>query len=233
MAEPLKRFFDETLVTRIAERLQAAWSPFDRAAFVRQGAKGLDDMELKARAAHIAQAMATHLPSSFPDAAAVVMSSLGPKHTSDELEGAGMGPFFYMPHTMFGRRRVRPSASSSATRYGFGSPFAARPARCRICTWTSRCASSRCGARARRSSSCVICSWRPVRRSILKSSSLWPATPPERLNPVVTRWPCSSTAPAWRPATSMLSAKGVTPPYPLRPAQPRVKVEGGLSPLRA
>jgi 3-methyladenine DNA glycosylase AlkC len=100
MAEPLKIFFDRALVERIASSLTAAYPDFPRARFVR-ASRGLDALELKARAQQIADALASSLPSDFPEAARVVVRSLGPKHATDELEGAGMAPFFYLPHTMW------------------------------------------------------------------------------------------------------------------------------------
>lgn len=31
----------------------------------------------------------------------VLLRSLGPEHATDELMGAGMAPFFYLPHVLF------------------------------------------------------------------------------------------------------------------------------------
>src|SRR5262249_33519938 len=61
----------------------------------------LDELELLDRGRHIAKALTAHLPAAYPDAVAVLLRSLGPEHTSDELVGAGMAPFFYLPHTLF------------------------------------------------------------------------------------------------------------------------------------
>ena len=101
MAQPLKLFFDRALVERIADSIAAAHPRFDRSSFVAEAGDGLDALELKARAEKIADALASHLPSDFAEAARVLMASLGPRHATDELEGAGMAPFFYLPHTMF------------------------------------------------------------------------------------------------------------------------------------
>jgi 3-methyladenine DNA glycosylase AlkC len=101
MAEPLKLFFDRALVGRIADSIAAAHPGFARRSFVRDATDGLDELELKDRAKKISDAMASHLPEDFADAARVLTASLGAKHKSDELEGAGMEPFFYLPHTMF------------------------------------------------------------------------------------------------------------------------------------
>lgn len=101
MAEPLKTFFSRALVRRIAASIVEVHPRFDGAAFVRDASNGLDDLELLARGRHIATALHTHLPRRFVDAVGVLVRSLGPAHASDELEGAGMAPFFYLPHTMF------------------------------------------------------------------------------------------------------------------------------------
>ncbi|MBL8684165.1 MAG: DNA alkylation repair protein [Myxococcales bacterium] len=101
MAEPLKNFFDRALVERIAASIVTVMPAFDRRAFVRDAAAGLDELELLARSNRIAEALAKHLPQPFDEAAAVITASLGAKHAKDELVGAGMGPFFYLPHTMF------------------------------------------------------------------------------------------------------------------------------------
>ena len=52
------------------------------------------------RGRHISRVLVRHLPSEYPDAVAVLLRSLGPEHASDELIGAGMAPFFYLPHTI-------------------------------------------------------------------------------------------------------------------------------------
>ncbi len=61
----------------------------------------LGDLELLARGRHIAQALAVHLPEDYPAAIDILLASLGAEHASDELVGAGMAPFFYLPHTIF------------------------------------------------------------------------------------------------------------------------------------
>src|SRR5688500_3884609 len=53
------------------------------------------------RGRHISRALATHLPQSYPDAVDVLLRSLGPEHATDELIGAGMAPFYYLPHTIY------------------------------------------------------------------------------------------------------------------------------------
>jgi 3-methyladenine DNA glycosylase AlkC len=101
MADALKTFFSPALVRRLAADLARAHPAFPVDRFVRDACRGLASLELLDRGRHIANALATHLPASYPDAIDVLLRSLGPEHASDELIGAGMAPFFYLPHTMF------------------------------------------------------------------------------------------------------------------------------------
>jgi 3-methyladenine DNA glycosylase AlkC len=101
MADTLKTFFSPALVRRLAADLVRAHPSFPAAAFVAAASNGLQRFELLDRGRHIARAMARHLPHEYPDAIAVLLRSLGPEHASDELLGAGMAPFFYLPHTLF------------------------------------------------------------------------------------------------------------------------------------
>lgn len=101
MADALKTFFSPALVRRLAAELGRAHPDFPSSTFIKAATTGLDDLELLDRGRHIARAMAEHLPASYPDAVAVLLRSLGPEHASDELVGAGMAPFYYLPHTLF------------------------------------------------------------------------------------------------------------------------------------
>jgi 3-methyladenine DNA glycosylase AlkC len=101
VAEPLKTFFSPALVRRLAADLARAHEHFPTRTFVREASRGLDQLELLDRGRHIARALAAHLPGSYPEALAVLLRSLGPEHATGELIGAGMAPFFYLPHTLF------------------------------------------------------------------------------------------------------------------------------------
>jgi 3-methyladenine DNA glycosylase AlkC len=99
MAEPLKHFFNEAIVRSIASDLRRVHATFRERAFVQACVTGLADLELTARGWHVAEALRTHLPQSFPAAAEIVVASLGP-----ELAGSdsfGMAPFRYLPHVFF------------------------------------------------------------------------------------------------------------------------------------
>lgn len=101
MAEQLKTFFSPALVKRLAKDLAKVHPPFDQRAFIREATSGLDELELLDRGKHIAKALARWLPAQYPAAIEVLLRSLGPEHTTDELVGVGMAPFFYLPHTIF------------------------------------------------------------------------------------------------------------------------------------
>ncbi len=99
MAEPLKRFFDADRVRAIGAMFAAVHAPFPRARFEAEAADGLDALELMGRASHIAAALARALPTDRVEALRVVVASLGTP--LPEGDGWGMGPFVYLPHTMF------------------------------------------------------------------------------------------------------------------------------------
>jgi 3-methyladenine DNA glycosylase AlkC len=101
MAEALKSFFSPALVRRIAADIARVYPPFPQRAFIKQAGAGLEELELMDRGKHIAAALARHLPQEYPNAIEVLLRSLGPEHANDELLGAGMAPFFYMPHVIF------------------------------------------------------------------------------------------------------------------------------------
>jgi 3-methyladenine DNA glycosylase AlkC len=102
MAEySLKDFFSPALVRRLAADVARVHPAFPSSRFVRQACAGLEDLELVDRGKHISRALGAHLPASYSEAIDVLLRSLGPEHQSDELVGAGMAPFFYLPHVVF------------------------------------------------------------------------------------------------------------------------------------
>jgi 3-methyladenine DNA glycosylase AlkC len=101
MGETLKTFFSAALVRQLAVDIARAYPSFPVGAFTVNACRGLDALELLDRGRHIARALEAHLPQSYPDAIDVILRSLGPEHPSDELIGAGMAPFFYLPHVLF------------------------------------------------------------------------------------------------------------------------------------
>jgi len=101
VADALKTFFSAALVRRLGADLVRADPSFPVRAFERDASRGLDDLELLDRGRHISKALGKHLPRSYPAAIDVLLQSLGPEHATDELLGAGMAPFFYLPHLVY------------------------------------------------------------------------------------------------------------------------------------
>jgi 3-methyladenine DNA glycosylase AlkC len=102
MAEKLKTFFGEAMVRTIAAEIRAVYPAFASARFVREGLAGLDDLELTARAGHVATALGRHLPAAFPQAARILTASLGPELTTSD--SFGFAPFRYLPHVIYAAR---------------------------------------------------------------------------------------------------------------------------------
>ena len=101
MAEPLKAFFSPALVRRLAADVARVHPPFDAAGFARRASRGLGDLELLDRGRHVSRALGEFLPDDYVEAVEVLVRSLGPEHATDELVGAGMAPFYYLPHVLF------------------------------------------------------------------------------------------------------------------------------------
>lgn len=76
MAEPFKLLLDADVVRRAGRHLQRTWPAFDRRRFERLALDGLDALELKARAMHIADALEATLPPRFGGAAEVIEAAL-------------------------------------------------------------------------------------------------------------------------------------------------------------
>lgn len=99
MAEQLKHFFSERVVRSIASDLRRAHPPFRERTFVDACMTGLAELELTARAWHIADAMHGHLPRPFSAAADVLVASLGPE--IPPTGNNGIAPLRYLPHVFF------------------------------------------------------------------------------------------------------------------------------------
>jgi 3-methyladenine DNA glycosylase AlkC len=78
MAEPFKNLLGPDLVRASATALTRAWPAFDRKHFERVALKGLEALEMKARAMQIADALEAALPLDFDAACAVIEAALAP-----------------------------------------------------------------------------------------------------------------------------------------------------------
>ncbi len=125
MAEPFKNLLGKPQVEWLASRLRGAWKPFPAPAFSRAANRGLEALELKARARHIADALEQSLPGAPAEAFGVLIALLdGPSS-----EAAG---FTYLPVSEF-LERHGPRDVESALRANylltqrFTSEFCLRP----------------------------------------------------------------------------------------------------------
>lgn len=92
MAEPFKNLIGPAVVHDAAAHLARASRAFDRAAFETAALDGLDALELKARAVHVAKALAAALPADFAKAASILERSLAPARADDDLAALRSGP---------------------------------------------------------------------------------------------------------------------------------------------
>jgi 3-methyladenine DNA glycosylase AlkC len=78
MAEAFKNLINARTVDSAGRHLQRVWPGFDRKAFERQAAHGLEQLEFKARAMQLADALEATLPDDFARAADHIQASLAP-----------------------------------------------------------------------------------------------------------------------------------------------------------
>ncbi|MDQ7747237.1 DNA alkylation repair protein [Hydrogenophaga pseudoflava] len=90
MAEPFKNLISTRTVNTAGRHLQRVWPRFNRAAFERQAASGLDALEFKARAMQLADALEATLPDRFAHAADLIEASLAPP-TALDADGEPVG----------------------------------------------------------------------------------------------------------------------------------------------
>ena len=96
---PLKTMFSTDFIDLLAESFAAVETNFDVPRFRRNARNGLDELELKPRAAHLAKALARELPDDFDKSSDILVRALGPELT--KTEGNGLATFFYLPHSSF------------------------------------------------------------------------------------------------------------------------------------
>jgi 3-methyladenine DNA glycosylase AlkC len=137
MAEPLKNLLNEQTVRVAGVHLRHAWRGFDSAAFERHALQGLERLELKARAMHIADALEATLPDDFARAAAVIEASLAPplameSGVASNSSGDGIAGWMLWPMGEFVVRRgvgqpARSLAALHAMTQRFTAEWAIRP----------------------------------------------------------------------------------------------------------
>ncbi len=137
MAEPFKNLLNAALVQSMGLHLERAWPRFERTHFEERALRGLDTLELKARAQHVCDALEATLPRSFPHAANVLEGALGPAGVGDDLANlrtsdAGLAGWAVWPMTEFvarhGHEHVpRALAALHAMTQRFSAEWAIRP----------------------------------------------------------------------------------------------------------
>lgn len=126
MAEPFKTFINPTTVKWLAAALSSAGSKFPADDFKRRATKGLEELELKARGRHIADALEATLPPAPAKAFSLIVDAL------DHTAPAGLSVFRYLPLSEF-LERHGPRDVTAALRANyeltkrFSSEFCIRP----------------------------------------------------------------------------------------------------------
>lgn len=93
MAEAFKELLNAAAVRAAAAQLARVAPGFDARGFVRHASKGLEALEMKARAMRIADALQATMPPRFADAAALLEQALAPALPDDRaLPPAGRAP---------------------------------------------------------------------------------------------------------------------------------------------
>ena len=109
MAEPFKNLLDAALVRASGHALMHAWPAFDRKRFERIALAGLDDLEMKARAMQIADALEAVLPQDFDGACAVIEAALAPPIATEGVasvrDAEGLAGWIVWPLGEFVARR--------------------------------------------------------------------------------------------------------------------------------
>ena len=99
MGERLKDHFGPDVPARIADMIAGVEPSFPAEQFVAESLEEYEELELLDRSRAIAAALARALPRDYPEAADILVRSLGPP--LERTDGNGMGPFLYMPHVFY------------------------------------------------------------------------------------------------------------------------------------
>ncbi len=86
MPEPFKTVFNQSLVDHIAVHVKRHCEGFDDARFTQLAMHGLEDLELKARAGNILDALGDTLPDEFEESCTVLAATLHPETEDEQSE---------------------------------------------------------------------------------------------------------------------------------------------------
>jgi 3-methyladenine DNA glycosylase AlkC len=137
MPEPFKLLFNAGVVVGMAGHLARVEPHFDAADFVAAATEGLDDLELKARARHIAAALEGHLPAGW-DGVEAMLAALHPEEDAPigamAMDGGGIRGWPVMPMAEVAAARALElgrfddgMAALAAMTKRFSAEFAVRP----------------------------------------------------------------------------------------------------------
>jgi 3-methyladenine DNA glycosylase AlkC len=137
MAEPFKNLLNPALLRRTADHLRRVDPAFDAGRFIALASQGLEDMELKARAMWICDALEATLPEDFDTASAMLEAALAPPNTGEPAAGppaddGGLAGWILWPVGEYIARRgqaepERALAALHALTQRFTAEFAIRP----------------------------------------------------------------------------------------------------------
>jgi 3-methyladenine DNA glycosylase AlkC len=133
--DAFKNLLNPHRVVTAAEHLHAAWPAFDKRLFLQQATRGLEALELKARAMHIADALEATLPTHFGRACEVIEAALAPATEPGApapADESGLRGWIIWPLGEFVARRglaepERALAALHALTQRFTAEFAIRP----------------------------------------------------------------------------------------------------------
>ncbi|MEJ2680452.1 MAG: DNA alkylation repair protein [Gammaproteobacteria bacterium] len=79
MPDPFKNEYNSEMITQIGDHLKRAWKGFDKNEFVKTAVRNLENLELKERIAHIANALSIYLPSDYNQSVSILHKALAPE----------------------------------------------------------------------------------------------------------------------------------------------------------
>ena len=92
MPEAFKNLINADTVREASRHLKRAWPGFDASRFETLALQGLQDLEFKARAMHLCDALEATLPDAFGQAAGIIEAALAPPRDGDGLSTLCSGP---------------------------------------------------------------------------------------------------------------------------------------------
>lgn len=130
MAPPLKLGLARPAIERLGRSVERAHSSFDRVGFVDAALRGLDELELKERVAHVAEVLGAHLPDDYSEALEVVVRAGETFDRGDEddpLRGFAAWPLFDFIERRGPHDFDRSMAALRSITHLFSAEFAVRP----------------------------------------------------------------------------------------------------------